>query len=98
MHCLNHSQVLSSQEVRSKLTTVNGRSTVVVVHDCRYGPYPESARVMISNDEGATWEDEAYYLSRTKGMQSVVLEDDIVLTIVETGGRLVAIRWKPVKE
>ena len=91
-----------------QLTTVFGQcygypaalsdGTVVVVHDCRYGPYPPSARVMISNDEGATWEDEAYYLSRTKGMQSVVLEDDTVLTIVETGGRLVAIRWKPVKE
>ena len=90
-----------------QLTTVYGQcygypaalsdGTVVVVHDCRYGPYPPSARAMVSTDEGATWEDEAYYVSRTQGMQSVVLEDDVIVTIVETGGRLVAIRWKPVK-
>ena len=51
---------------------------------------------MISRDEGKTWEDEAYYLSRTQGMQSVVLENDVVLTIVQSDGRLEAIRWKPV--
>jgi len=90
-----------------QLTTVFGQcygypaalsdGTVVVIHDCRYGPYPSSARAMISYDEGKTWEDEAYYVARTQGMQSVVLPDDVILTTVETGGHLTAIRWKPVK-
>ena len=69
--------------------------TVVVTHDSRYGPYPSSCRAMISYDEGQTWEDEAYFVAATLGAQSVVVEDDVILTIAVTGGGLTAIRWKP---
>jgi hypothetical protein len=90
-----------------QLTTVFGQcygfpavlsdGTVVIVHDERYPRDLSSARVMVSRDEGETWEDEAYYLSRTQGMQSVVLENDVILTILQTGKDhqyLQAIRWK----
>jgi len=90
-----------------QLTTVFGQcygypaalsdGTVVMIHDCRYGPYPQSARVMISYDEGKTWEDECYYVACTSGMQSVVLEGDVILSIVETGGQVTAIRWQSVQ-
>ena len=97
-----------------QLTTVFGQcygypaalsdGTVVVTHDCRYGPYPSSVRAMISYDEGRTWEDEAYFLAATQGMQSVVLEDDVILTVAVTSDYeagpdhtcLTAIRWRPV--
>ena len=93
-----------------------GDGTVVVVHDCRYGPGVPSGRAMISRDEGNRWEDEAYYLyygAGTSGYsQSVVLEDDLILTVAGTCDEpaakhtwdaavghsvLTAIRWKPVK-
>jgi hypothetical protein len=93
---------------------------VVVIHDTRYGPGVPSGRAMISYDEGQTWEDEAYYIyapgvvGNAGGIgysQSVVLADDLILTIAgttDTGGRvshaaaigrsdLTAIRWKPAK-
>jgi len=78
-----------------QLTTVHGQcygfpaalsdGTVVVTHDCRYGPYPSSCRAMISYDEGQTWEDEAYFVAATIGAQSVVVADDVILTIALTG-------------
>jgi len=88
-----------------QLTTVFGQcygypaalsdGTVVVIHDTRYGPGPPSGRAMISYDEGETWEDEVYYLCEGGAYSaSVVLEGDVILTIVgET-----AIRWKPVRD
>jgi len=78
-----------------QLTTLRGQcygfpaalsdGTVVVTHDCRYGPYPPSCRAMISYDEGETWEDEAYFVAATIGAQSVVVADDVILTIALTG-------------
>ena len=72
---------------------------------------------MISYDEGQTWEDEVYYMyfgSATAGYsQSVVLGDDLILTVAATtehlpglgswdacigNSDLMAIRWKPVKD
>jgi len=102
--------------------------TVVVVHDSRYGPSPPSytgpderrfdqGRAMISYDEGETWENEVYYMFYGKAIsgysQSVVLEDDVILTIAGTTEEaaanqswdaatghsdLTAIRWKPIKD
>lgn len=80
--------------------------TVVVTHDCRFGPYDPSCRALISYDEGQTWEDEAYFISATIGTQHVVLPDDTILSISVTGDKpggqfevphpyLSAIRWKP---
>lgn len=80
------------------LTTVFGQcyghpaalsaGTVVVVHDTRYGPGPQSSRAMISHDEGQTWEDEVYYLSHGKTASgytsSVVLKDDTIVTLSGT--------------
>ena len=106
------------------LTTVFGQTrgypvaqsdgTVIVVHDTRYGPGPAGSRAMISRDEGATWEDEVYYLDHTVFVgsynASVVLEDDLILTVtassqtgkswaeVKDATDAYAIRWKPVKE
>ena len=88
--------------------------TVVVVHDTRYGPGHPGSRAMVSGDEGASWEDEVYYLDRTtftgSYSQSVVVEDDVVLTVaahsdagndwqaVLDNTHLTAIRWRPVSE
>ena len=90
-----------------QLTTVFGQcygfpvalsdGTVVVSHDHRY-PGGLPARTMISYDEGETWEDEVYYLFEEGGgsdfSRSVVLEDDVILTIVGA----TAIRWQPVRD
>ena len=92
--------------------------TAVVVRTNGYKP-AKSGVAMISYDEGQTWEDEAYYMyapaaGKAGGIghsQSVVLADDLILTIAgttDTGGRashaaaigrsdLTAIRWKPAK-
>ena len=65
--------------------------TVVVVHDTRYGPGPQSSRAMISRDEGRSWEDETYYLchgSRASGYtHSGVLDDGAILTLGGTSDR-----------
>ena len=108
------------------LTTIYGQcygypaaqndGTVMVIHDTRYGPGPDAARAMISRDEGKTWEDEVYYVFFGEGgtgySQSVVLDDDTILTVGGTSvhpdakrfwhasighSHLTAIRWKPVK-
>jgi hypothetical protein len=68
---------------------------------------------MVSRDEGGSWEDEVYYLYYGSGQsgfsQSVVLEDNTVLTLGATSdyqeakgwhdwtghADLWAIRWKP---
>ena len=89
--------------------------TAVVVHDTRYGPGEPCGRAMISRDEGRTWQDEVYYThygSAVSGYsQSVVLGDDLILTVAGTCDNeparsewhealgksdLTAIRWKPV--
>ena len=91
-----------------------GDGTVVVVHDTRYGPGHPGSRAMISRDEGATWDDEVYYLDRTtftgSYSQSVVLEDDTILTVagysdagnnwdvVVDNTHFTAIRWRPVNK
>ena len=105
-----------------QLTTVFGQTrghgaalsdgTVVVVHDTRYGPGSPGSRVMISRDEGRTWEDEVYYLDRTSFTGSynatLAIEDDLLLTIggwsdagngwdlVLDNTHFTAIRWRPV--
>jgi len=107
-----------------QLTTVYGQTrgypaalsdgTVVVIHDTRYGPGGPGGRAMISYDEGETWEDEVYYLDYTvftgSYNASVVLEDDLILSIVGTSDAgnsweavidntdMTAIRWRPVKK
>jgi len=107
-----------------QLTTVVGQchgkpaalsdGTVVVIHDSRYGPGTEAGRAMVSYDEGETWEDEVYYMYYGQAVssypQSVILEDDVILTIAGTSdyepcknswdacighSDLTAIRWKP---
>ena len=109
-----------------QLTTVFGQcygfpaalsdGTVAVVHDHRY-PRGLPGRAMISRDEGATWEDEVYFMYYGAAIsgysESVVLKNDLILTIAGTTdamsaidswdgatGRseLTAIRWKPEKE
>jgi hypothetical protein len=91
--------------------------TVVVVHDHRYPRDLSAGRAMVSRDEGQTWEDEAYYLYYGAGgagySQSLVLEDDLIVTVAGTCDDLEArkqwdaaigkshtwaIRWKPVKD
>ncbi len=108
-----------------QLTTVHGQcygypaalrdGTVVIVHDTRYGPGEQSGRALISRDEGERWEDESYYLYHGLGVtgysQSVVLPDEVILTVAGTSDELeargswnaatgksvlTAIRWKPV--
>ena len=65
---------------------------------------------MVSHDEGKTWEDEVYYLDHSAWggsfNASVVLEDDLILTIDGTTDRgagydapfghtnMTAIRWR----
>jgi hypothetical protein len=87
--------------------------SVVVTHDHRSPPGTEGNKAMISHDEGRTWEDEVYYVSfatvpegQAGFSESVVLEDDTILTIAATsdmpvtwpGTRPVAdvwaVRWK----
>jgi len=82
--------------------------TVVVVHETRYGPGVPCGRAVISHDEGKTWEDESYYMYYgevcSSHNKSVVLKDDVILTVVSTCEQkhtgkhsdLTAIRWKPV--
>ena len=105
-----------------QLTTVFGQTfgrpvalsdgTVILIHDTRYGPGPAGSRAMISRDEGRTFEDEVYYLDYTTFVGSysgsVVLEDDLVLTLaassqagnswdaVRNETDVYAIRWRPV--
>ena len=62
--------------------------SVVVTHDHRYLPGTPGGKAMISRDEGRTWEDEVYHLyfaTKPGGMagfsESVVLEDDTILTL-----------------
>lgn len=87
--------------------------TVIMIHDTRYGPGPAGSRAMISRDEGCTFEDEVYYLDYTTFVGSyngsVVLEDDLVLTLaassqagnswdeVRNETDVYAIRWRPVR-
>ena len=115
-------QGLSWQNFR-RLTTVFGQTrgypaalsdgAVVVIHDTRYGPGSPGSRAMISYDEGNTFQDEVYYMDYTTFTgsynASVVLKDDIILTIAgssQAGNSwetvidntdMTAIRWKPVK-
>lgn len=65
--------------------------SVVVTHDHRYPPGTPANKAMISHDEGRTWEDEVYYISfgsvpegQAGFSESVVLEDDTILTIAAT--------------
>jgi hypothetical protein len=65
--------------------------SVVVTHDHRYPPGTPGNKAMISHDEGRTWEDEVYYVSfatvpegQAGFSESVVLEDDTILTIAGT--------------
>ena len=62
--------------------------SVVVTHDHRYPPGTPGGKAMISRDEGRTWEDEVYHLyfaTKPGGLagfsESVVLEDDTILTL-----------------
>lgn len=59
--------------------------TAVVSHDHRYPPGTPSGKARVSRDEGATWEDEVYYLYHNSAQsgfsQSVVLDDDVILTV-----------------
>lgn len=87
-----------------QLTTVFGQchgfptalsdGTVVVIHDSRYPRDLDAGRAMVSRDEGETWEDEVYYMYYGLGIsgysQSVVLEDDLILTIAGTTDNLEA--------
>ena len=66
--------------------------TVVVVRHDGYNPN-RNGLAMISYNEGEIWEDEAYYMyapgdAASEGhagyAQSVVLADDLILTIAET--------------
>ena len=87
--------------------------SVVVTHDHRYPPGTPGNKAMISRDEGRTWEDEVYYVSFATApegqagfSESVVLEDDTIVTIAGTSDVPVtyppkrppadvwAIRWK----
>ena len=87
--------------------------TVVVIHDNRTTlgpPGSPGSRAMVSHDEGKTWEDEVYYLDYSAWggsyNASVVLEDDLILTIDGTTDRgsgwsaaighadMTAIRWR----
>ena len=65
--------------------------SVVVTLDHRYPPGTPGNKAMISHDEGRTWEDEVYHISFAtvpEGQggfsESVVLEDDTILTITAT--------------
>ena len=87
--------------------------TVVVVHDHRYPRYLPG-RAMVSHDEGQTWENEVYLMYQGAAIagysESVVIEDDLILTIAGTSDHpeavktwngatghsdLTAIRWRP---
>ena len=58
--------------------------TVILTHDHRYVPGTPCGRAMISRDEGATWQDEVYYLyfgvEYSGFSQSVQLDDGAILT------------------
>ena len=65
--------------------------SVVVTFDHRYPPGTPGNKAMVSHDEGRTWEDEVYHISfatvpegQAGFSESVVLEDDTVLTIAAT--------------
>lgn len=64
---------------------------VAVMHDTRYGPGPQGGRAMISLDEGANWENETYYVWRGAAAsgysQSVVFDDDTILTVAGSSDR-----------
>ena len=65
--------------------------TVLVTHDTRYGPGPQSGRTMVSRDDGKTWEDEVYYLYYGKAVsaynRTVVLSDGTLVTLCGTCDR-----------
>jgi hypothetical protein len=72
--------------------------TAVVVHDHRYPREISAGRAMVSPDEGETWNDEVYYAYYGEGEagynQSVVLPDDLILTVAGTCDALeVRERW-----
>ena len=81
-----------------RLTTYHGQclgrpaalsdGTVIVMHDTRYGPGEPSGRVMISRDEGQTWQDEMYYMYYGRGVSGyprhLVMDDDTILSVVPT--------------
>ena len=80
--------------------------TVVLVHDHRY-PYIDSGVwARVSHDQGKTWNQRVYQLSRGAGYgASVVLEDDTIVTVCgntplnETGQPLIpwraqSVRWR----
>ena len=65
--------------------------SVVVTLDHRYPPGTPGNKAMISHDEGRTWEDEVYHISfatvpegQAGFSESVVLEDDTIVTIAAT--------------
>ena len=65
--------------------------SVIVTFDHRYIPGTPANKAMISKDEGATWENEVYYISfatlpngQAGFSESVVLEDQTILTIAAT--------------
>ena len=68
-----------------------GDGRVAVMHDTRYGPGPQGGRAMISLDEGASWENETYYVWRGAAAsgysQSVVFDDDTILTVAGSSDR-----------
>jgi hypothetical protein len=97
----------SWQNVR-QLTTAFGQcygfpaglsdGTAVVVHENRYPREISSGRAVISGDEGKTWNDEVYYLYYGLGTsgynQSIVLKDDVILTVAGTSDSLDARSWQ----
>ena len=62
--------------------------TAVVVYENRYPREISTGRAMVSPDEGKTWNDEVYYAYYGLGIagfnQTVVLEDDVMLTVAGT--------------
>jgi hypothetical protein len=93
----------SWQNVR-QLTTAFGQchgfpaalsdGTAIVIYDHRYPRELSTGRAMVSPDEGKTWKDEVYYAYYGLGVsgynQSLVLEDDLILTVAGTSDELKA--------
>ena len=72
--------------------------TAVVVYENRYPRKDSTGRAMVSPDEGETWNDEVYYVYYGLGTsgynQSIVLEDDVILTVAGTSDNLEAKSWQ----
>jgi hypothetical protein len=72
--------------------------TAVVVHENRYPRDLCTGRAMVSPDEGETWNNELYYVYYGLGVsgynQSLVLEDDVILTVAGTSDNLEAKSWQ----